>query len=606
MMRFSTLGLASLTALTGLVAPSVRAATLTMGEPRDSFDVAVVANGLSQPTDVAELPDGRVVITQRQGDVLVVEADGTTQTEAGHITVNPDFGEQGLVGVVADPAFATNNTLYFFASVGNDYANKHKIYKITLSPDSMLDSARNTIISMGLRSSLADSQAGFGNHNGGGLIIHNNMLYVSVGDTGHNATPPTNRLGTCLNSPNGKILRVALNGDIPMDNPLVGETMVTGCTGWNQNLTMQAPDTRIFAWGFRNPYRFWIDPMTQRMWVGDVGETTREEIAVGAPINAAGGDGQHYGWPFREGTTNYTTQQQSWQPANACMGTTPARECVPAAYDYGHSMNNNCVIGGLIPSGCGWEAPWTSKYIFGDNGSGRVWTLDVNANRDGVMQGSVADFASTQGIGSFRMGAKGALYLAEVSGGVVSKITPKGLNPAMCGGAGMGGMGGMGAGGMMAAGGTMAGGGMMAAGGMGGTAGTGASAGGPAAGTGGGAGTTPMGSGGMATGGTGTGGTATGGTGTGGSSAGMMGSGGAAGSTAGAGTVGPGTGGSGTVGPGTGGTAGTGTPEDKGGCGCRVAGGGTTYGALFAGAGALALLGLRRVRQQRGKLSRRH
>jgi MYXO-CTERM domain-containing protein len=605
MMRFSSFGLASLAAIVGLVAPASRAATLTMGEPRDAFDVTVVANGLSQPTDVAELPDGRVVITQRQGDVLVVEADGTTQTEAGHITVNPDFGEQGLVGVVADPNFASNNTLYFWASVGNDSANKHKVYKITLGANSMLDAGRNTIISMGLRSSVGDSPAGFGNHAGGGLVIHNNLLYVAVGDTGHNATPPTNRLGTCLNSPSGKILRVDLNGGIPMDNPLVGETMVTGCTAWNQNLTMQPPDTRIFAWGFRNPYRFWIDPMTQRMWVGDVGETTREEIAVGAPIDAAGGDGQHYGWPFREGTTNYTTQQQSWQPANACMGTTPARECVPAVYDYGHSMNNNCVIGGLIPSGCGWEAPWTSKYIFGDNGSGRVWTLDVNPARDGVVANSVADFASTQGIGSFRMGAKGALYLAEVSGGLVSKVTPKGLNPATCGGAGMGGMGGMGAGGADTGG--MAGnGGTMGGATAGGASGSGGAAGGAAqGGSGGTAGTNPTGAGGMAAGTGGTGG-ATAGSGTGGSSGGMMGTGGSA-------TGGTGTGGTGTGGTGTGGTATTGgtgaagaaPPEEKGGCGCRVAGGGTSYGALLAGVGALALLGLRRARQQRGKLSRK-
>jgi MYXO-CTERM domain-containing protein len=588
MTRFSTRGLVSAVGLAWLVAPgSAAAATLTMGAPRDAFDVTVVANGLSQPTDMVELPDGRIVITQRLGDVLVVEADGTTQVEAGTIDVDPDFGEQGLLGVVADPNFAANNTLYFYASVGDDYANKHKVYKITLGANSMLDAGRDTVISMGLRSSFADTDRGFGNHNGGGLLIHDGMLYVSVGDTGHNATPPTNRLGTCLNSPNGKILRVALNGDIPATNPLVGEAMVTGCTGWNQNLTMQAPDTRIFAWGFRNPYRFWVDPMTQRLWVGDVGETTREEIAIGAPINAVGGDGQHFGFPFREGSQNYTTAQQSWQPATACMGVTPARECVPPAYDYGHSDNNNCVIGGLIPSGCGWEAPWTSKYIFGDNGSGRVWTLDVNETRDDVVDDSREDFASTQGIGSFRMGQKGALYLAEVSGGVVSKITPKDLNPAMCPSmGGMGGMGGMSAGGAGAAG--MAGGSGMGGAATGGASGSaGASAGGPAAGTGGSAGASA-----------GAGGTGTAGTGTGGSTAGTNGNAGMVG-TGGAGATG------GSAGTGAGGTGGAVPPEDKGGCGCRVAGGGTSYGLLFAGAGALGLLGLRRARQRRDKLGRR-
>ena len=72
--------------------------------------------------------------------------------------------------------------------------------------------------------------------------------------------------------------------------------MVSACTSTNGAWTMAAPDQRIFAWGFRNPWRFWIDPVTELLWIGDVGETTREEISVGT-------GNQHYGYPFNEGTT---------------------------------------------------------------------------------------------------------------------------------------------------------------------------------------------------------------------------------------------------------------------------------------------------------------
>jgi glucose/arabinose dehydrogenase len=594
MARLTHLGLSAFV-LCVLAPASARAAVaLRTGAPADSFNGTPVDvdGGLSQPTDVAELPDGRLVIIERTGDVKVVSADGATTTEAGTITVNPDFGEQGLLGVVADPAFASNNTLYFYASVGDDPANKHKVYRITLGANNMLDAARNTVISMGLRASRSNVDGGASNHNGGGLFIHNNFLYVGVGDTGHNATPPTNRLGTCLNSTNGKILRVALNGDTPMDNPLVGETMVTGCTDWDQNLTMQAPDTRIFAWGFRNPYRFWIDPMTERLWVGDVGETTREEISVGAPITAAGGDGQHFGWPFREGTTNYS---QSWQPQGACMGTTPARECVPAAFDYARAQRG-AVIGGLIPSGCGWGAPWTSKYVFGDYSQNLVWTLDVNQDRSGVMANSLAEFATVSGIGSFRMGVS-ALYFVETGAGTITKITPKGQMPGMCNG--MGGMGGMG--GMSGAGGMNGGAGASAGTGMGGTsdggtgmATAGGGAGGSASGSGGAGGSSGS-TGGVPMGGVG----ATGGT-TGGTTGGSAGA--ATGGSAGAATGGTGVGGAGTAGTGN---AGAGGANDTGGCGCRVAGSGGSFGAVLAGLGAFALLGLRRARQRRGKLGRR-
>jgi glucose/arabinose dehydrogenase len=553
-----------------------------MGEASESLDVGVVAEDLSQPTDIAELPDGRLVITQRTGGVVVVGTDGMT-TNAGTITVNPDFGEQGLLGVVADPNFASNNTLYFYASVGSDLPNKHKVYKIPLGANNQLDASRDTIISMGL------SASSTGNHNGGGLIIFENQLYVSVGDTGHNATPPTNRLGTCLNSANGKILRVALDGSIPEDNPLSAETMVTGCSDWDEDLDDQAPDKRIFSWGFRNPYRFWIDPQTKRMWIGDVGESTREEVSIGAPVDGEVAlAGQHFGWPFKEGTTNYS---QSWQPQNACMGVTPARECVAPVFDYATTRGASaCVIGGLIPEGCGWEAPWTSRYFFGDNSSGRVWTLNVNANRDGIM-GAETQVAQTQGVGSFRMGAKGALYIVEVSGGVVSKLTPKGLDPSTCQGnsGGAGGTGGSGGSDGAGVGGTTGG------NATGGNAGGGGSPAGGAATTGGSA----NGGAGMASGGTGQqAGTSstTGGTGTAGS--GVSGSGGGGGGVPAGGKGGtPPTGGT----PGTSGASGTsnsGEPSDDGGCGCRVAGTGGRFGALLAAAGGLALLALRRSRKQ--------
>ena len=385
------------------------AATLATGDPATTLGIKPVAIGLDQPTDIAPLRDGRLVVTLRLGDVAVVPPTGDPVI-AGHIAVSPLFGEQGLLGVIADPDFATNHVLYFYASSGTAIEDKHKVYKTTLGDDNVLSTTLNPIIDKGLLGPL--------NHDGGGLVIHKGKLYVGVGDTGHNATPPTNHLGTCLNSPNGKILRINLDGTIPQDNPLVGLTEVTGCSAWNQPLAMMAPDTRVYAWGFRNPWRFWIDPKTDLFWIGDVGETTREEISVGPGA-------KHYGWPFAEGTVKYTTTQQPWQPATACEGITPASECIPPQYDYPHTGGNNCVVGGMILDGCGWPAPWTSRYIFGDNGSGSLWTLDVKPDRTGTVAGSVKDFGKASGPASFRMGEDGALYIVEVVGGAVQRVLPK-------------------------------------------------------------------------------------------------------------------------------------------------------------------------------------
>src|SRR4051794_29948346 len=95
-------------ALTGVLWSSVSvAATLAAGDPTTSFDLATYSSGLSQPTDIAMLDDGRAVITQRLGDIIVRTADKKTAV-AGHLDVKPLHSEQGLLGVVADPAFATN------------------------------------------------------------------------------------------------------------------------------------------------------------------------------------------------------------------------------------------------------------------------------------------------------------------------------------------------------------------------------------------------------------------------------------------------------------------------------------------------------------------
>src|SRR5262249_6757289 len=152
-------------------------------------------------------PDGRAVITLQGGDVVVFSPAGV-KTAAGHIPVLPNgSGEQGLLGVVADPNYAANHYVYFYADVGTTSNDKHQIIRIVIGNDSLLG-AQTVILGTG-----APTPGIFGpaNHNGGGMIIYQNQLYSSVGDTGNNATPPTNELGTCLNSPNGKILRINLD-----------------------------------------------------------------------------------------------------------------------------------------------------------------------------------------------------------------------------------------------------------------------------------------------------------------------------------------------------------------------------------------------------------
>src|SRR4051812_13288547 len=189
-----------------------------MGAAATELDLKNYAKGLSKPTDIVILPDGRGVVTQQLGDVLVFA--GGVKSTAGHLAVEQNNGEQGLLGVVADPNFATNHFLYFYADVGGR-DDKHQVIRIVLGNDNKLG-AQTVILGTG-----GPTPGIFGpaNHNGGSLNIYKNQLYIGVGDTGANATPPTNKFSSCLNQANGKILRINLDGSVPTDNPLSNTAM---------------------------------------------------------------------------------------------------------------------------------------------------------------------------------------------------------------------------------------------------------------------------------------------------------------------------------------------------------------------------------------------
>jgi glucose/arabinose dehydrogenase len=540
------LGVATALGLVLAAAPAT-AATLS-AEAAADFDIAEIEGDFGQPTDVSVLPDGRIVIIQRSGDIAIF-TPGMAEYAEARVDVESGPAEQGLLGVVRDPDFATNSFIYFYASQGNDAANRHKILRYKLDAAGAL-SDRVVVLDMGL--------AGPANHNGGAIDIYQGNMYIGVGDTGANSTPPSNHFGSCLNKANGKVLRISLAeatlGQPPADNPLVNQQMVTGCDSTGGEFAMKAPEKRIFAWGFRNPFRLWVDQTSGKVWVGDVGEETKEEISIVTL-------GKHYGYPFHEGTKAWN---QGFMPVGGCMGMVPASECIEPAFDWDRGGGGTS-IGGRILDGCDWKPEWKSRYVYGDYKQGKVWTLDVNATRDGIVANSRKEFASTGGVGALRMGTDNALYIVEVDAAKVSRVTAKGA-PATansCPAAG-------------AAPTVPGGGGNGAGGGGNGTAGASNTAGS------------------SATGGAGNVGTAGTGNNAGGSASSAAGSGnpGTAGSTA------TGTAGSSSSGEG-GSTSGSGGEADDSGCGCRAAGGGvgSTLGLAALGAALGVALQRRRVRR---------
>jgi glucose/arabinose dehydrogenase len=378
------------------------------GTVEPGFDLDV-AYAVAAATDIAFHADGRAVITIKRGDITVRHPDGTKVDLTGKFDIMTPSGNNGLLGVVSVPG---TDDFYFYVSDGTA-TDKNRVLKGTLNAgnDILVDSTAVIGAERGNGASLEGTSLV-----GGGLVIHDEHLYVSVGDGAYGAPPPVNKSGSCLNKPNGKILRVDLAGNIPIDNPLYDTSMVTSCDTPTGAFSTAAPDRRIFAWGLRDPARFWIDPLTNLLWIGDRGGGGGEEISVGP-------EGSHFGWPFYEGTTAYTNLAPT-----SCATMSPSAPCTPPVYEYASSGG---VTGGLIPDGCGWDNVWGGNeyYLFGDFLRDTIQGIRVTSDHLGLaVPQDIIDIlpaGMVNGPMSMRMGPGDALYVVQNQASSVYRLTPK-------------------------------------------------------------------------------------------------------------------------------------------------------------------------------------
>jgi glucose/arabinose dehydrogenase len=393
--------------------------------PQDpAFRVETAVSGLAATTDLAFLPDGRMLVTEKAGALKLV--DGGVARVVGRFPVD-DTSEKGLLGVVVDPDFARTRRVFLYYSAadsaGGTDLDRNRVVSVTLGADGRVDSGSEKVLVRGLR--------GPANHDGGGMAIGpDGMLYVGVGDSGCNSNrppepiyDPTNYFATCLGNGNGKILRVGLDGSIPADNPLVGVAQATACGATCGEPVLGRPlgppRRDIWAWGLRNPWRFAFDPVTKLLWVGDVGEVTYEELTIVER-------GRHHGWPWREG-------RHGW-PRARCREVTPdAGDCVDPVYecDREHGaagVDRGCrsITGGEFLAGPRWPEALRRRYVFGDNVTFQLWSIELTGDRRGVVPGSRRDLAKAAAMPvSFRRGPDGDVYVAVLPGSVL-RISPAG------------------------------------------------------------------------------------------------------------------------------------------------------------------------------------
>jgi glucose/arabinose dehydrogenase len=335
---------------------------------------------LEQPLGMAvRSGDPALYVAQKTGAVVAVRDGSVDPVPVLDLTQEVSLGsEQGLLGLAFSP---DGRDLYV------NYTDTNGDTRVTgyAMRDGRADPPTR-------REVLFVDQP-YSNHNGGNLVFGpDGHLYVGLGDGGSGGDPHGN--GQSLSTLLGKMLRIdpLSSGEraytIPADNPFVDR-----------------PGARpeIWAYGLRNPWRYSFDRSTGDLWIGDVGQSSWEEVDV-QPAGSRGGE--NYGWNRMEGDHPYD-------------GADPPAHVVRPVFEYSHDDGGCTVTGGYVYRGESIPDLY-GAYVFADFCLGALQAIRLEGGRviDHRVLGPIV-----ANLSSFGEDARGELYAMSL-GGALYRLAP--------------------------------------------------------------------------------------------------------------------------------------------------------------------------------------
>lgn len=409
--------------------------------PLTSIGLQQIATGLTQPVGLNPAPDdsGRLFVVEQSGQIRIIDAGGNLLAapflSIADRLVSPGVGgdERGLLGLAFHPQYDTNGRFFVLYTAPRgpdtpaDFNSQNHVseFRVSNSDPNQADAASERIV-------LAVDQPQ-ANHKGGQLAFGpDGFLYIGLGDGGGGGdigTGHTPGLGNAQDKSRllGKILRIDVDGGdpygIPSDNPFVGDPSAS---------------PEVWAYGFRNPWRFSFDGGGDRqLFCGDVGQGLFEEV----DIVTRGGN---YGWNLKEGAHCYSNATPLNPPASCATAGADGAPLIDPIIEYPHvdaqqQRVGAAVIGGFVYRGA--IQGLQGIYVFGDlstftlvpdgsifageqlpDGTWQIRSLTVAGQPNGRLG---------QYILAFGQDAQGELYVLTArnfgpGGGTVYKIAPPG------------------------------------------------------------------------------------------------------------------------------------------------------------------------------------
>jgi glucose/arabinose dehydrogenase len=372
----------------GLVAQVAAVPTLPPG-----FALKDMPSGqATQPlTDFAMLPDGSYFSTGKNGQVSWVSATGAAKTIANLPVMQ--IQDLGLTTLTLSQNYATSKQVYIartMPSSGLQFGmTRVSAFTISGTPEPTALTNERAIF---------DLPAGSDVHATTGIVVAGDgTLWISVGDSSDfRVMDPQALRSLDVNQGYGKLLHIQPDGKGVANNPFYD---TAAPSSWK---------SRVYASGFRSPFRFSLDPASGAPILGDVGWNTWEEVNLIRP-------GASYGWPCWEGDG----PTASYRDLPGCAGTSSAKPL----FTYIHGTMGSSITGGVVYTGSSYPAAYRGAYFFGDYGSKRLYTLTYNA------QGQLTRAPEANGFGTdiggpvkFGTAANGDIIYADIYTGTLKRL----------------------------------------------------------------------------------------------------------------------------------------------------------------------------------------
>lgn len=226
----------------------------------------ILTSDLKKPWGIAPLPDGRLLITQKKGTLIIADNSGKLTAEITGIPEVNDKGQGGLLGITIDPKFEENRMVYW------TFSNKMKDGNVTAVAKGRLSDDEKTIEYATIIYNATPAYDGVLHY--GSRIVFDKTGNI-VFSTGERSDMETRPQAQSLNSSLGKIIRITVDGKPAPGNPFEGNSKAK---------------PELYSYGHRNVQGLAIHSITKELWENEMGPRGGDEVNLIAA-------GQNYGWP---------------------------------------------------------------------------------------------------------------------------------------------------------------------------------------------------------------------------------------------------------------------------------------------------------------------